>query len=638
MADGLSSLKVGLLEVIAVVAAGMGLKAFIADSVNGQAALGRLSHNLSMNAKEVEAWGVVAKEMGDNAEDAWNSLQTVAGGMAEAGIKGFSGFTQAARAQGIDLKNADGTFMDNEQALLAISRRMQGMNPQQAMYTANSLGLGGMANELMQGPDKLRAQLDAARSLSKVTAESTAAAQRLQARWALLEERFKGIRDLVFSKLAPVLESLANRLASWLDGIDWDGLAAKIGNVIDKITSYDWQGLINSIKAFGKQIEAVIEKFGGWKMILIVVGSLLALQLLSPLTGLIGTLLRLTPLLGGVTSSITAMGAAAVAAYAGVAALTAAAVLNVQPLGGPVRSDGTRADEPSKAMVNKASGTDRTSLWNRILHKPTAYKGDEMQAAMLLAKYIDPDNAGGEEGARHNVGAILSGHIRPGITAGASDPSFDTAQSRNAANALAAAALQSGPSGASFNSRQSRFPGGNATLFGAIEAKYGLPAGLMARMFKQESGNGAHLVSSKGALGPMQFMPGTAADLGLDKNSVMDLDASANAAGKYLAKLKIMFGGDIVQAVAAYNEGPGNLKKYGMGNLPAETQGYVDALVGASARARSTASNARTSTVDTKIENLNVYTQATDAKGIAQDLPHQLSMNSLLAQANGGVN
>ena len=120
--------------------------------------------------------------------------------------------------------------------------------------------------------------------------------------------------------------------------------------------------------------------------------------------------------------------------------------------------------------------------------------------------------------------------------------------------------------------------------FSAIEEKYGLPSGLLAQIHKQEW-DPKNPVSSAGAMGPFQFMPGTAADYGLDSASVWDIKKSAEAAGRYFRDLLKMFGGDVNKAAAGYNWGQGNVKKtidrYGENwrdYLPPETAKYLNNL------------------------------------------------------------
>jgi peptidoglycan DL-endopeptidase CwlO len=110
-----------------------------------------------------------------------------------------------------------------------------------------------------------------------------------------------------------------------------------------------------------------------------------------------------------------------------------------------------------------------------------------------------------------------------------------------------------------------------ATQFAAIEARYHLPAGLLAAVAQQESGGNARAVSPAGAQGLMQLMPATAAAAGVN---AFDPAQAIGAAGKILAGNLARFG-SVPLALAAYNAGAGAVAQYGGIPPYAETQNYV---------------------------------------------------------------
>lgn len=102
---------------------------------------------------------------------------------------------------------------------------------------------------------------------------------------------------------------------------------------------------------------------------------------------------------------------------------------------------------------------------------------------------------------------------------------------------------------------------------------YSLPPELVLAVMRVESAFDARAVSRAGALGLMQLMPGTAADMLVDD----PLDPRQNVFGgaRFLRILVNRFGGDVALAVAAYNAGPGAVERWrGVPPYP-ETAEYV---------------------------------------------------------------
>lgn len=124
-----------------------------------------------------------------------------------------------------------------------------------------------------------------------------------------------------------------------------------------------------------------------------------------------------------------------------------------------------------------------------------------------------------------------------------------------------------------------------AQIVTAAANAYGVDPALAVAVAQRESGLNPNLVNPvSGAAGIMQLMPATFASLG--GTNIMDPVQNANAGVRYLGMMLNQFG-DVAEAVAAYDWGPGNLSnalsQYGSNWLayaPAETQNYVLALTG----------------------------------------------------------
>ena len=106
--------------------------------------------------------------------------------------------------------------------------------------------------------------------------------------------------------------------------------------------------------------------------------------------------------------------------------------------------------------------------------------------------------------------------------------------------------------------------------------RYDVSPALIDAIAHVESRYDPAAVSRTRAMGIMQLMPGTARDLGVDAR-----DPAANIRGgtAYIRMLLDLFDGDLVRTIAAYNAGPGAVKKAGgVPNYP-ETKSYVAAVM-----------------------------------------------------------
>lgn len=105
---------------------------------------------------------------------------------------------------------------------------------------------------------------------------------------------------------------------------------------------------------------------------------------------------------------------------------------------------------------------------------------------------------------------------------------------------------------------------------------HGLDPGLLKALAWQESRGRMSAVSSKGALGVMQLMPGTAAELNVNPANELD---NIRGGALYLRRQLDRFGGSVPLALAAYNAGPGAVTRFGGIPPYRETQNYVTAIL-----------------------------------------------------------
>lgn len=112
-----------------------------------------------------------------------------------------------------------------------------------------------------------------------------------------------------------------------------------------------------------------------------------------------------------------------------------------------------------------------------------------------------------------------------------------------------------------------------ADSVGRVSETYQLDATLVLAVMAMESRCKGDSRSRRGALGVMQVMPATAAQMGI--RNPHDLDGNIDAGARYLSYLISEFGGDVSLALAAYNAGPAIVKKLKKVPPYQETQHYV---------------------------------------------------------------
>lgn len=110
--------------------------------------------------------------------------------------------------------------------------------------------------------------------------------------------------------------------------------------------------------------------------------------------------------------------------------------------------------------------------------------------------------------------------------------------------------------------------------------RHGLPPAIVHAVAQAESAYNQRAVSHAGAIGVMQLMPGTAAQLGANpRNEAENIDAGT----RYLREMLVKFQhhpDQVALAIAAYNAGPGAVDRYRGVPPYQETRTYVRRVIG----------------------------------------------------------
>lgn len=531
-----SSIKTELLALTGVTVTAGGLISFVKSTTSGLMDLSIQSKALGLSARELDGWSKSAEAAGSSAEKISASLQGFQGAIQGARVGDYSssifgGLAQlnALTGQNFDVWGQDASSL----AKTSLDALRKISDPNLRRQVGLSLGFDDATLQRNQ-EGKFLPDVDRLTKSSGITDASTKGAKEFTAAWAELGQNLDTVKNQIYVGLIPTIRDLNGLLIEWSSGnAKSSSFFKELKRDINDITGIDlgsWtlSGDLRNLKDNFSMLGKVLNHLGN------------ALNELNN---------------GNFSKAADEFKKAWYGTEDG------------KPTGNDALPGVTKAAEQA---LKKNGGT--------LDFKPdqdSAYLSPQQQATqkMLDAVKFQPlpeqrrqqqDERDYWESTKNLLSKIADALISP---AGAATMQPDTSgyQPNVPLNAQAA---RLGAKGKAFLQAM-------AGEFGALEGKYGLPAGLLSSVAGTESGGDPFAVSPKGAKGPFQFMDGTARDLGLKGMDVYDPHKSADAAARYLRYLLDATGGDLEKALASYNWGLGNVQKKGMDNLPSETRNYV---------------------------------------------------------------
>ncbi|HGK4748558.1 TPA: lytic transglycosylase domain-containing protein [Klebsiella quasipneumoniae] len=531
-----SSIKTELLALTGVTVTAGGLMSFVKSTTSGLMELSIQAKSLGMTAKELDGVGKAAEAAGSSVEKISAALQGFqnAKQLAKVGVYDTPVREAAIRLNSLthdSFNIRDDSAQTTFRKILESARKVT--DPDIRRQILQLVGIDDAINQRNQ-EGKFLTDVDRLTKNSGITDASTKGAKEFTAAWAELGQNLDTVKNQIYVGLIPTIRDLNSLLIEWSSGnAKSSSFFKELKRDINDITGIDlgsWtlSGDLRNLKDNFSMLGKVLNHLGN------------ALNELNN---------------GNFSKAADEFKKAWYGTEDG------------KPTGNDALPGVTKAAEQA---LKKNGGT--------LDFKPdqdSAYLSPQQQATqkMLDAVKFQPlpeqrrqqqDERDYWESTKNLLSKIADALISP---AGAATMQPDTSgyQPNVPLNAQAA---RLGAKGKAFLQAM-------AGEFGALEGKYGLPAGLLSSLSAAESGGDPYAVSPKGAKGPFQFMDGTARDLGLKGMDVYDPHKSADAAARYLRYLLDATGGDLEKTLASYNWGLGNVQKKGMDNLPSETRNYV---------------------------------------------------------------
>lgn len=520
-----SSIKTELLALTGVTVTAGGLMSFVKSTTSGLMDLSIQSKALGMSAKELDGWAKSAEAAGSSAEKITNVLKGFQD--AKQGAT-FGDFTNPLYEVAPILRRLTGVEINTSKddvptiARKVFSALQKVKNPAMRRVLAERVGIDDATLQRNQEGQFLP-DVDRLTKSSGITDASTKGAKEFTAAWAELNQSLETTKNQFYTFLIPYVRDfnvVLRDLSNWMKSHPEE--------MKQKVDAF-----FGAIESGAKMADKAAQAVGGWENAIKLLIALKVATWVMGITKVFTGLFALTPPAWFVAASAVGVGA-------------------------------------YQNISNAATKADHTdSLWESIKQRWSAggwYNNQQnMQAVSPEQRKKDQDERSFWESTKNLLSQAVNALISP---AGAASMQPNIVGGYQPNVPLNAKAARLGAKGKAFLQAM-------AGEFGALEGKYGLPAGLLSSVAATESGGDPFAESKAGAKGLFQFMPGTAKDMGLKGRDVFDPHKSADAAGRYLRFLLDATGGDLEKALASYNWGLGNVQKKGMDNLPSETRNYV---------------------------------------------------------------
>lgn len=548
------SIKTELLALTGVTVTAGGLMSLVKNTTSSLMDLSIQSKALGMTARELDGFGKAAESAGSSFERITAALQ----GFQAAKQGSLFGDTSSPIFSGMRMLTAltGDTFDVYSKDAKSLARSyLESLRKVKDPNIRRQIGaMGGFDDATIQRNQDGRflPDVDRLTKSSGITDASTKGAKEFTAAWAELNQSLETTKNQFYTFLIPYVRDfnvVLRDLSNWMKSHPEE--------MKQKVDAF-----FGAIESGAKMADKAAQAVGGWEnAIKIIIGASVGGKLLFFLANLSKSLLGL--------ARITLPGWL-------VAAAGLSAADKVDDLNQKAKESGVDVGTYLVGKMKEKQKENAEAFDKHFDYSPSGIELSPQQRAtqeMLDAVKFQPlpeqrrqqqDERDYWESTKNLLSKIADALISP---AGAATMQPDTSgyQPNVPLNAKAA---RLGAKGKAFLQAM-------AGEFGALEGKYGLPAGLLSSVAGTESGGDPFAVSPKGAKGPFQFMDGTARDLGLKGMDVYDPHKSADAAARYLRYLLDATGGDLEKALASYNWGLGNVQKKGMDNLPSETRNYV---------------------------------------------------------------
>jgi Phage tail lysozyme len=272
--DGYRRIRNEVLGLVALFTAGRGVRDWVRDLTQGDAAAGRFARTVNLSVQDLGAWEEAAKRVGGSAEGMRSTMEALQQGFMQYRLTGQSDMIPYLRELGLSMDQ----FVDRagrfhpERMLLAVNKafREQRRTAEEQVYFARGLHLDQGATQLMAEPDlpglvgRMRGQGTADERTAKLS-------QQLLSVFYDVQQEVQDTARQMLANVTPDLIKLLTEFRNWMHELK-PGVVEAFGQafrraremVVAFFQGDGWKRLKADIGAIWEVINRVVERMGGW--------------------------------------------------------------------------------------------------------------------------------------------------------------------------------------------------------------------------------------------------------------------------------------------------------------------------------------------------------------------------------------
>jgi len=186
---------------------------FVTDLAHANAATSRLAQNLNVGVKSMTAWGNAAEQMGGDSNAIKSAFSAISKSQYDIMTTGSSALIPYFNRLGVSLVDSTGSARSVTDVMLQLAHATEGMNRQMAYHTLKDMGFDdGTVNLLLKGRAAVESVLAEQEKYNALSEEQAKAAEKLDAAVIKLKQTWAAFAGSLASTVMPYLETAADWL------------------------------------------------------------------------------------------------------------------------------------------------------------------------------------------------------------------------------------------------------------------------------------------------------------------------------------------------------------------------------------------------------------------------------------------